>query len=389
MLKKRKRASLGMEWTQMKEKNSYGRTILRLLTAYKKSMLLGFFLGISLVLGAVLVSQVVGSEEKPSFNSFEGVIQHREPAQPQEQAQQSQSEEKTNANENDPIESLDDFVVEQDNLKTDNEPYHEPVSSFKGKRFTVLLVGLDRRPGETTHSNTDTLLVASVNTLNGKVALLSIPRDTQVIVPGFGKDKINAAARVGKGIKTTTALIEGIIGQSIDGHVITNFNGFKSIIDTLGGITLNVEKNMYYVTGDTSDGVINLKKGTQRLNGSQALQYARFRQDALADISRTARQQAVIKAIGKEFLQVKTVPKLPWLVPQIAKSVETNLSIGQLWEMTNFLRRIENPEISSQTLPGNFLIENDISYWKVDPQKSRAVVKRLFEEGKTSSAFFQ
>jgi LCP family protein required for cell wall assembly len=380
----------------MNEKKSYGRTILRLLTAYKKSMLLGFFLGISLVLGAVLVSQVVGSEEKPSFNSFEGVIQHRESAQtqtqPQEQSQQSQSEEKTNARENDPIERLDDFVVEQDNLKTDNELYHElyhePVSSFKGKRFTVLLVGLDRRPGETTLSNTDTLLVASVNTLNGKVALLSIPRDTQVTVPGFGKDKINAAARVGKGIKTTTALIEGIIGQSIDGHVITNFNGFKSIIDTLGGITLNVEKNMYYVTGDTSDGVINLKKGTQRLNGLQALQYARFRQDALADISRTARQQAVIKAIGKEFLQVKTVPKLPWLVPQIAKSVETNLSISQLWEMTNFLLRIENPEISSQTLPGNFLIENDISYWKVDPQKSRAVVKKLFEEGKTSSAFF-
>jgi len=206
-------------------------------------------------------------------------------------------------------------------------------------------------------------------------------------VPGYGKGKINAAARVGKGINTTTALIEGLIGQSIDGYVITNFNGFKSIIDTLGGITLNIEKNMYYVTGDLSDGVINLKKGTQRLDGAQALQYARFRQDALADISRTARQQAIIKAIGNEFLQVKTVPKLPWIVPQIAKSVETNLSIAQLWAMSNYLLRNKNPEISSQTLPGNFLTENNISYWKVNPEKSRAVVKKLFEEGKTSSTF--
>lgn len=343
----------------MQENKSYGRTILRVLTAYKKAMLLGLFLGISLVLGAVLVSQVVGNE-------------HRE-----------QAREQTSSSKDDPVERLDESVVEPDYL----EPYHEPVSNIKGERFTVLLVGVDRRPGDTTLSNTDTLLVARVNTVNGKVALLSIPRDTQVTVPGCGKEKINAAARVGKGINTTTALIEGLIGQSIDGYVITNFNGFKSIIDTLGGITLNVEKNMYYVTGDSSDGVINLKKGTQRLDGAQALQYARFRQDALADISRSVRQQAVIKAIGKEFLQVKTVPKLPWLVPQIAKSVETNFSIAQLWAMTNFLLRLKNPEISSQTLPGNFLIENDISYWKVNSEKSRAVVKRLFEEGTCVTPF--
>ena len=342
----------------MQENKSYGRTILRVLTAYKKVMLLGL-LGISLVLCAVLVSQVVGNEEKP--------IPHKEQAQ-----------EQTSASEDYPIERSDDFVV---------EPDYQPVSNFKGGRFTVLLVGVDRRPGDPTLSNTDTLLVASVNTVNGKVALLSIPRDTQITVPGYGKGKINAAARVGKGISTTTALIEGLTGQSIDGYVITNFNGFKSIIDTLGGITLNVEKNMYYVTGDSSDGVINLKKGTQRLYGAQALQYARFRQDALADISRTVRQQAVIKAIGKEFLQVKTVPKLPWLVPQIAKSVETNLSIAQLWAMTNFMLRNENPEISSQTLPGNFLIENDISYWKVNPQKLHAVVKGLFEEGTCVTPF--
>lgn len=362
----------------MQETKSYGQKIFKSLKDYKKVMLLGLFLGISLVIGTVLVSQVIGNEEKPIFNTIEHSIQFRE------QAKEKTSAIKEYPDEQEPIEHSDESVVGPDHL----EPY-EVVSNFKGERFTVLLVGLDRRPGDTTLSNTDTLIVASVNTANGKVALLSIPRDTQVIIPGYGKEKINAAARAGKGIKTTTALIEDLIGQSIDGYVITNFNGFKTIIDKLGGITLNVEKNMYYVTGDSSDGVINLKKGTQRLYGAQALQYARFRQDALADISRTARQQAVIKAIGKEFLQVKTIPKLPWLVPQIVKSVETNLSLTQLWGMTNYLLRNENPEIASQTLPGNFLIENDISYWKVNSQKSRAIVKRLFEEGKTSSAFFE
>jgi len=354
----------------MPENKSYGQTILSALKGYKKAMLLGLFLGI-LVLGGSLVSKVVGNED------------HRVQAQEQTSTSELRTTEISTSGDN-PIESLDDSTVEPDYVV----PNHEPVFNFKGERFTVLLVGVDRRPGDTTLSNTDTLLLASVNTVNGKIALLSIPRDTQVIVPGHGKEKINAAARVGQGIKTTTALIEGITGQSIDGYVITNFNGFKSIIDTLGGITVDVEKNMYYVTGDSSDGVINLKKGSQRLDGAQALQYSRFRQDALADITRTARQQAVMKAIGKEFLQVKTVPKLLWLVPQITRSVETNLSIAKLWSMTNFLVRNQDPEISSQTLPGNFLIENNISYWKVNSQKSHALIKKLFEEGKTSSAFF-
>jgi len=353
-----------MEWARMQGKKSYGRIILRVLTDYKKAILMGLLV-ISLVISVSLVSQVVGNEGETIL-------------------QPEQNQEKVSSSKDVPIEPSSDYAVE-----SDLEVYpQQPVANFKGERFTVLLVGVDRRPGEKTLSNTDTLLLASVNTVNGKIAVLSIPRDTQVTVPGYGKEKINAAARVGQGIKTTTALIEGLTGQSIDGYVITNFNGFKSIIDTLGGVTLNVEKNMYYVTGDSSDGVINLEKGTQRLTGAQALQYARFRQDALGDISRTARQQAVIKAIGKEFMQVKSVPKLPWLIPRIAKSVETNLSIAQLWGMTNFLLHNENSEISSQTLPGNFLVEKDISYWKVNPLKSHAIVKKLFEEGETSSTFF-
>lgn|GEM_PF-3573224 len=107
----------------MQENKSYGRTILRVLTTYKKAMLLGL-LGISLAIGAVLVSQVVGNEEKP----------HRVQA---------------SAIEDHPIERADDTVVK-------NPDYLKPVSNLKEERFTVLLVGVDRRPGDTTLSNTDT-----------------------------------------------------------------------------------------------------------------------------------------------------------------------------------------------------------------------------------------
>ena len=352
----------------MQKNKQFGSMIFRVIRGYKKPILVGFFLGVSLVLGAVLVSQVVGNEKKPILRANDQV--KSEPSKLEEKTQQ-------------PIISEPDLIME-----SANDPPNV-VPELKASRFTVLLVGVDRRNGEKSLGNTDSLLIASINTINGKIALLSVPRDTQVMIPGYGENKINAAARVGKGLKTTSTLIEGLIGQPIDGYVLTNFSGFKSIIDTLGGITLTVEKDMYYLTGDATDGVINLKKGIQRLNGAQALQYARFRNDAFADISRTSRQQAVLKAMGKEFMQIKTVPKLPWLIPQMTKSVETNLSVSELWSLTNQLLRNEKPEISSQTLPGNFLTENGISYWKVDPLKSRAVVKKLFEEGKTTSVFFK
>ncbi|TGE34284.1 LCP family protein [Desulfosporosinus sp. Sb-LF] len=355
------------------QKKKDSKTILRVYKAYKRPMLLGFFLGISLVCGSVLVSQVVGNEKQAIIQA----TKHGGGDERQVEVGGVTGVEGTD--------QLRDDGQQQTNGQ--NAPTPSPPTSEK-KRFTVLLIGVDRRPGETSISNTDSILVANINTENGKVALLSIPRDTQVTIPGNGTNKINAAARVGKGLKTTTTIIEGLTGQTLDGYVMTNFSGFKKIIDTLGGITVTVDKDMHYVTGDKTDGVINLNKGTQRLNGTQALQYARFRQDALADISRATRQQAVLKAMEKEFLQVKTVSRLPWLIPQMSQSVETNLSVAQLWSMANILLHFEKPEIYSQTLPGDFLTENDISYWKVDTLKSRAVVKRFFEEGKTTSVFF-
>ncbi|GAB6154948.1 hypothetical protein JCM17380_36980 [Desulfosporosinus burensis] len=316
------------------------------------------------------MGQVLGKENKPITpvtDSFE--LKHRD----------VETSKQTSVENNDMV----DEPIEEP-----NEELLNSISSFDNRYFTVLLVGVDQRTGEKSLSNTDTLLMASINTLNGKVALLSIPRDTQVTIPGYGKEKINAAARLGKGLKTTEALVEGLTGQTIDGYMLTNFTGFKTIIDILGGIILTVDKDMYYLTGDKVDGVINLRKGTQRLNGAQALQYARFRQDTLGDITRATRQQAVLKAMEKEFLQMKTVPKLPSLISQMAKSVETDLSVGQLWSLANLLLRNDKLDITSQTLPGNFMIENEISYWQVNPQKAKVVVQRLLEEGKTTSVFF-
>ena len=172
----------------------------------------------------------------------------------------------------------------------------------------------------------------------------------------------------------------------MDGYILTNFQGFKNIVDSLGGITINVEKDMYYDTGEEQDRYIDLKKGLQRLNGNQALQYARFRNDELADISRASRQQEVIKAILAEATTPRNLPKLPLIIPQIYQAIETNLDIKQIWALAMAFKNQEDYNIINQTLPGQFSDEEGISYWKINPQQSKVILNQLFN-GQTKPVF--
>lgn len=244
------------------------------------------------------------------------------------------------------------------------------------KRVSVLLIGADQRPDQIKF-NTDSLILASVDTKTQQISLLSIPRDTRVALSGKGYLKINEVAAL-TDLPTLKKNVEQLTGVTLAGYVQTNFAGFKKIIDTLGGITVNVEKDMYYETGDLEDGYINLHKGVQRLDGSQALQYARFRHDALADISRTARQQVVLKAVAKEMFRLSALPKLPLLIPQLMEAVNTNLSAKEIFALAKVAVGFDSANVMSQTLPGAFQDIDGVSYWKVDPIEVKEVVKNLF-----------
>lgn len=245
------------------------------------------------------------------------------------------------------------------------------------RRVSVLLVGADQRPGDQSF-NTDSLILASIDPDSKRISLLSIPRDTRVSLPGYGYVKINSVAAL-KDLQTLQGTVSDLTGVPVAGYIQTNFSGFKKIIDTLGGITVNVEKDMYYNTGDTEDGIIDLHKGVQRLDGTKALQYARFRHDALADISRTARQQVVLKAVAKEMLQVSTIPKLPVLIPQLLEAVHTNLGLGDIMKLAQVAAGFESANVVSQTLPGGFLDLEGVSYWDVDPVETKEVIFKLFQ----------
>ncbi len=247
------------------------------------------------------------------------------------------------------------------------------VKTEKGK-INILLLGIDARPGEK-NTRTDAMIVANIDRDAKKVSLLSIPRDTMVEIPGHGKAKINSANEYG-GPELAVESVEKILDTKIDFWVKTNFNGFQDIVDTLGGVTIDVEKKMPYQ--DPTDGTnINLKPGIQRLDGKHALDYVRYRHDALGDISRTQRQQKFLKALAKEILQPSTVLKLPKLIPDIMANVETNLTTKQMVALAKFSTQLDgNMEIASQTLPGQFY-NNRGSYWKYNEDKAKVVLNDL------------
>lgn len=244
-------------------------------------------------------------------------------------------------------------------------------------RLNVLLLGIDARPGEK-DARTDSMILVSIDRDTKKIAMVSIPRDTLVEIPGHGREKINSANLYG-GVDLARETVENLMGVKIPYYVKTNFDGFKDIVDTLGGVTIDVEKRMAY----RAEG-INLYPGTQRLDGYNALGYVRYRYDTLGDISRTERQQKFLTALAKEMLQAGTILKLPKLAPQIMDAVETNLSLKDMYFLTKVAANLDSQNILTATLPGIFYNDRG-SYWKADEEKAKLVLDDLFAGTKVAT----
>ncbi|MFA5383532.1 MAG: LCP family protein [Eubacteriales bacterium] len=251
------------------------------------------------------------------------------------------------------------------------------------KSMTVLLLGADSRPGEIT-GRTDSIVVAHVDTIQKRLSLLSVPRDTKVEIPRHGTDKINCANVYG-GPALTASVVSDLIGMPVQYYTLVNWDGFKDIVDILGGISIDVEKRMYY--NDNSDGpeyAIDLWPGVQRLDGRKALQYVRYRNDALGDISRTQRQLNFLTALAHEIIKPETIIKLPRLIPKVNECMKTNLSTGQLIELVSMAKKLDQLATAAQTLPGSFSNQNGVSYWAVDYDQARQVAKALFKNGQVA-----
>jgi polyisoprenyl-teichoic acid--peptidoglycan teichoic acid transferase len=211
---------------------------------------------------------------------------------------------------------------------------------------TMLLIGTDggRAPGRGDANRSDSLMLIHLDPGTHRISYLSIPRDLQVEVPGVGTSKINAANQIG-GPALTLATVKTLTGLPIDHVAVVDFDGFRELIDAIGGIEVDVPNRILsnrfdcpYKPARCRDWEgWRFEKGTQHMDGQRALVYSRIRTNQLdpsdTDISRGTRQQAVANAVGDEIASVGTFLRLPFMGDELAAPLATDLSAWELMQL--------------------------------------------------------
>ncbi|MFD2369991.1 LCP family protein [Brevibacillus sp. GCM10020057] len=198
------------------------------------------------------------------------------------------------------------------------------------KPFLLLLLGVDSRDGESARS--DTIMLAAIHPSRQSAYLLSIPRDSYMQLAGKGYDKINHAMAYG-GPRMVKESLEKFLDVKIDRYMSVDFDGFRQIVDELGGVTVDVKKRMKY-SDPSDDTYIDLQPGLQTLTGEQALDYARFRKSDLgredSDYQRINRQQEIVRALAAKGATVEAYSKAFSLMEILGNHVKTDLTEGEI-----------------------------------------------------------
>lgn len=226
----------------------------------------------------------------------------------------------------------------------------------------------------------DAMLLVHVDPSVEAVSVLSIPRDTRVDIPELGIEKINYANAAG-GPKLAAQVVSSTLnGVTIDRYVRVSTGAFRELVDLMGGIEVYVPERMEY-TDNTQKLKIDLQPGQQTLNGEQAEQFARFRNDADGDIGRVQRQQQVIRALREKLSNPAMITRLPAAIELFQKYIDTNLSMEEMLALANFGLDLERENFRMVMLPGRFSTPNEsvASYWIIDPVARDQVMQEHFD----------
>jgi LCP family protein required for cell wall assembly len=197
-------------------------------------------------------------------------------------------------------------------------------------RLNVLLLGTDRRPQESEAQpwgNSDTILLVSVDPGLQGAAMISVPRDLYLQIPGVGLEKINAAYREG-GPSLATKVVGDLLGQPIHRWASIDTTAFAKMIDSVGGVVVDVERPIRddeYPNPDYSIRRIYIPAGLQWLDGERALWYARSRHET-DDFDRGMRQQRIMLSLEERLREPGTLRRLPVLMDTLAGAVQTDIT---------------------------------------------------------------
>jgi LCP family protein required for cell wall assembly len=250
------------------------------------------------------------------------------------------------------------------------------IEPWDGKeRFTILLMGLDDRPGEEGLCRTDTMMVVSIDPRSNRIGVLNIPRETYVEIPEQGLHQINLTCTIGNldtpggGPKLAMQAIQYNFGIRVNTYMLVNFNAFISLIDHIGGVDVLVEETIddpLYPDMNFGYDHFYIEAGQHHLDGATALKYARSRHTS-DDIDRNYRQQKLLYAIRDRVINFDMVDELMIQAPSIwsdlENGIETELELQEIIQIALYAAEVPRQNITTQVIDYNYTkpyrLEND------------------------------
>lgn len=302
--------------------------------------------------------------------------------------------------------TLEELTLTPETTPVTAIPSIVPTASVPDSAINIMLLGSDRRPNATGW-RTDVIIVVSINPDGPSAAMLSIPRDLYVWVPGWRMAKINTVDTHGEtigypgggpGLLKQTLLYN--LGIPVHYYARVDFDGFKRIVDTLGGIEvpvtcamtdwrlkspeldLEVEENWELFTVD---------QRVHHMDGDFALWYSRSRLRS-SDFDRSRRQQQVLRAMMSKALDANIIPQIPQLWNDFRETVETDLGLGEILQLAGIAPRLDFNKIKSRFLAGDSIVSwtvPETEAYVLLPQYDAAaeIVADVFEPPALNRAF--
>ncbi|MGG3642306.1 LCP family protein [Bacillus gobiensis] len=255
---------------------------------------------------------------------------------------------------------------------TDRNPKFEErlknINFKDGDPISVLIMGLDTRPGEKS-GRADSLILLTINPHSKSTHMVSIPRDTYTKIKGAAEDKINSSYQVG-GTEMTIYSVENLLDVPVDYFVKVNFKSFEESVDALGGVEVNNDLDFTFKN-------VHFSKGRLNLNGKEALKYARMRKlDPRGDFGRQKRQRQVIEALIQKGASTSSITKFGELVKVVEKNVKTNMTFNDMWRIqSNY--KVARENIQHHKFEGSDKIIKGTYYYMPDKKELRKVSNNL------------
>lgn len=240
----------------------------------------------------------------------------------------------------------------EDTLKPEEVTWPETSAADKKEEadvINILLIGQDRREGQG-RQRSDSMMIASINKRAKTVTLTSLLRDSYVQIPGYQDNRINASYAFG-GMPLLDEVIKLNFGIVVDANVEVDFNGFKTIIDALGGVDIvlkDYEVAYYNEVRGTSKYIV----GSNHLNGEEALMYARTRYVGRSDFERTERQRTIVTTVFNK-LKNENPAKIFKLINELFPYISTDMSNSDIITYATIILSMNLQEIQTYRIPAD------------------------------------